>query len=483
MFHGHVRERASCGLVTLGLLGLLLGVRPAYAADPAPKHEAASSDSEASASADSESGASDDTQGAFEEIAEEGPSEAPATIALEQQPDAPEETGPDDEQVHREWRGFFFNISWDRGFRIEEKHKYFQLKVGGRLLADATHISGDSTIESLFKTGWDGGARQARIDFTGTAGKRIYYRLQVDVTGQSDADFSPSPYLKDFFIGVTGLGPLGRLEVGVLKEPISMGVLTSGLNLDFLERGLPTILAPSYNAGFVLRNEVLDKSLSWAFGVFRGQSDAGSGSPVDIVGRIAGVPWRDDDDGRLLHLAVAYKLELGDVERRHRARPETNWGDRWIDTGSIASDRSHLLGLEVAGVWKPVSFQAELLSSWIRQAAGPTLTFWGYYAQVSYFLTGEQRYYLERRRVFGRLRENETFSLSKRTWGAFELTGRYSYLDLDDGAVRGGRLGDVTVGANWYLQSNVRLMLNYTWARLNGRNNGNLVGMRFQVDY
>ena len=67
--------------------------------------------------------------------------------------------------------------------------------------------------------------------------------------------------------------------------------------------------------------------------------------------------------------------------------------------------------------------------------------------------------------------------------GAFELTGRYSYLDLDDGAILAGRLGNVTVGANWYLQSSVRVMLNYTWARLNRSNNGNIVGMRFQVDY
>jgi phosphate-selective porin OprO/OprP len=255
------------------------------------------------------------------------------------------------------------------------------------------------------------------------------------------------------------------------------------LSLDFLERGLPTVLAPSYNAGFVFRNEVLDKHLSWAFGVFRGEGDSGSENPVDIVSRIAGVPWRDDDTGRMLHLAVAYKLEVGDVERRHRARPETNWGDRWIDTGSIASDQSHLLGLEVAGFWKPFSFQAEVLSSWIRQPAGSTLSFWGYYAQVSYFLTGEQRYYLERRRVFGRLHPTETFSLRERTWGAFELTGRYSYLDLDDGAISGGRLGDLTVGANWYLQSNLRLMFNYTWARLNRSNDGNIVGMRFQLDY
>ena len=117
--------------------------------------------------------------------------------------------------------------------------------------------------------------------------------------------------------------------------------------------------------------------------------------------------------------------------------------------------------------------------------------FWGFYAQVSYFLTGEHRYYLDRLRVFGRVRLKENFSLRDRSWGAFELTTRYSYLDLDE-AIPGpgdplsagpGRLGALTFGLNWYLQSNLRVMFNYTWARLDGMSNGSLFGMRFQIDY
>jgi phosphate-selective porin OprO/OprP len=307
--------------------------------------------------------------------------------------------------------------------------------------------------------------------------------MQVDVTGESKTDFSPSDYVRDFFVGITGLGPLGRLEAGIVKEPISLGVLTSGLNLEFMERGLPTIMAPSLNAGFVFRNELLDQNLSWAFGVFRGQGDSGDTSAVDIVGRVSGVPWRDEEKGRMLHLGVAYKLEVGEFDQRYASRPETDWGDQWIGTGEIPSDGSHLLGIELAGVWKPISFQAELLSSWVSQSAGPTLNFWGAYGQLSYFLTGEQRHYLETRRVFGRVRLNQDFSLRNRTWGAFELAARYSYLDLDDGAIRGGRLSDITFGVNWYFQSNLRVMFNYTRARLNGADNGNIVGTRFQIDY
>ena len=83
----------------------------------------------------------------FEEMVQDAPETEPAV----EEPIADREAPP-------------VTIRWDRGLRIEGRDKRFRIKVGGRVLADATHISGDRAIESQFDTGWLGGARQARID-------------------------------------------------------------------------------------------------------------------------------------------------------------------------------------------------------------------------------------------------------------------------------------------------------------------------------
>jgi phosphate-selective porin OprO/OprP len=57
-------------------------------------------------------------------------------------------------------------------------------------------------------------------------------------------------------------------------------------------------------------------------------------------------------------------------------------------------------------------------------------------------------------------------------WGAWELTARFSYLDLSsantplgpNGQLVGIRLPQSTVGVNWYWTDHMRLMFNYTYA-------------------
>jgi phosphate-selective porin OprO/OprP len=119
-------------------------------------------------------------------------------------------------------------------------------------------------------------------------------------------------------------------------------------------------------------------------------------------------------------------------------------------------------------------------------------TFWGAYAQLSYFLTGEHRNYKLGGGAFGRVKPNANFNPVQGDWGAFQLATRFSYVDLNDEFARGGKMWDITAGINWHLYPNARISLNYVHADLKDRavttdpnldGNSDIVEARFQLDF
>jgi phosphate-selective porin OprO/OprP len=106
----------------------------------------------------------------------------------------------------------------------------------------------------------------------------------------------------------------------------------------------------------------------------------------------------------------------------------------------------------------------------------------GFYIQGSYFLTGEHRKYKTSTGAFDRVKPKENFSSASGT-GAWEVAARYSQIDLNEGSVTGGRLRNVTVGLNWHLNPNMRIMWNYIRADLSGVGKASLFLMRFQIDF
>lgn len=97
--------------------------------------------------------------------------------------------------------------------------------------------------------------------------------------------------------------------------------------------------------------------------------------------------------------------------------------------------------------------QGELLGVDVSRRAGlRDFSGGGWYVFGSWMLTGERKPY--RGGGFANPRPAHDA-------GAVELLLRYSTLDLDDGAVHGGREHDWTLGANWYLGSHLKLQANY----------------------
>jgi phosphate-selective porin OprO/OprP len=92
---------------------------------------------------------------------------------------------------------------------------------------------------------------------------------------------------------------------------------------------------------------------------------------------------------------------------------------------------------------------------------------------LSYFLTGEQA-------TYNSLTPRSTFQFGAPGWGAWELAARYSELQIDSAAFLGGtssfadpnasarRAQAWAVGLNWWLNANLKWVLDYEVTRFDG---------------
>jgi phosphate-selective porin OprO/OprP len=373
-----------------------------------------------------------------------------------------------------------FRVFWKDGLRAETKDKKFTTKIGGRIHNDWTAGTLSQDLQDKvgdFKNGVE--FRRARLYMQGTMNEHFDYKVQFDFAG-GDADF------KDVYMGYTGIPYVVNVRVGQFKEPFSLEELTSSNQITFLERALPNdAFVPARNTGIMLYNALLDQRMTVAGGYFHDTDDFGdetSDHEQVFTGRVTGLPVYEDDGRVLVHLGAAGRWRKpGSESARFRSRPEIHNSQRFIDTGEFAANNLTSSGAEFATVYGPASLQAEYIYQSVDTPGSADPAFDGFYVFGSYFLTGEHRPYKPAEAVFEPVRPTRNFSIKDGTWGAWEVAARYSQADLDDAGIKGGELRNTTVGLNWYLNYNYRIMYNWVHTDRKSEGDGDLFGVRFQV--
>ena len=146
----------------------------------------------------------------------------------------------------------------------------------------------------------------------------------------------------------------------------------------------------------------------------------------------------------------------------------------------------NIIAGEIAYVDGSLSLQVEALQTNINTETGQWNTLRdheiiSYYGQVSYFLTGESRSYKGSLVGFGRISPKNNYG--ENGWGAFEVAARFSAIDMEED----GSLEDITIGLNWYLNPNTRIMFNYVKGEMVNELGAitieNAVMMRVQLDF
>lgn len=129
----------------------------------------------------------------------------------------------------------------------------------------------------------------------------------------------------------------------------------------------------------------------------------------------------------------------------------------------------------------------------VQRIGGPNALFFGAYGETGYFLTGEHRPYRKQSATFDRVKPFTNFFRVrtddgvKSGWGAWQVAARVSYVNLTDAGIRGGRLTDLTLGLNWYLNPFMRVTSDIVHPMLVqpgiGFSSANICGVRMQFEY
>jgi phosphate-selective porin OprO/OprP len=433
--------------------------------------------------------------------------ESAAPLAPQAEPVAlpsPSHDASQDPSQKKEDPPTLFRGYWKQGLILEHPKKRFKIKIGGKFMVDGGYRDAGSDLQAAFPEldGWTADFRIASLALSGNLWKqRIDFKFEIDFAHVQD--------IKDDWIRFPTVPVLKHLVFGHITQPFSLEELSSLNYLTFMERGLPNEpFSPGRDIGIMAGNLLKKEGrLTWRLGAFlntgslrrvgdaRNQIERANGYDVSL--RVTGLPVYRNEGKHLLHLGFSgnYRnraTSTSDPVVLFRARPETRLTDtRLISTGPIEANSAVIVAPELAIVSGPFSLQGEVFSAHVN--ADDPLTFWGGYLYGSVFLTGEHRIYNPLNGTFSRVTPFRLFEPLKGKGfggGALELGVRYSTVDLNDRDVRGGEEANLTTGLNWYIRSNLRLMVNYIHVRVKDRaeppiddDTAHILQARFQVHF
>lgn len=157
-------------------------------------------------------------------------------------------------------------------------------------------------------------------------------------------------------------------------------------------------------------------------------------------------------------------------------RPEFDIGEGNLATTGGISDAAQVwaAGPELGVRWNRLLVKGEYYHVGV-QRSGTNLksaSFQGWYGSAAYTLFGTPRLYSEKSGAFTApgVAEKEEFDPATNHWGALEVVGHYSVIDLNShlndavaaNVIRGGQQTVWTGGLNWYPNRHFRVMLDYS---------------------
>jgi phosphate-selective porin OprO/OprP len=348
--------------------------------------------------------------------------------------------------------------------------------------------------------------RRARFGVDGKLFKDFDYALIYEFGGSGGED---AGHIQEAWAQYTGLKPV-RIKLGAFEPNIGLAAAVSTSQMPLMERPAAAEIARNVAAGDsrsalqVAGNGIFGEGDSgiatrWFFSTAVTGNTVGTinstgssaaqpfGEQQAWIGRIALAPFDTTNWQAHFGLNAQYVFHPNDATGagaprypvQLRDRPELRIdGTRLVDTSAIDARHVSVYGAEAGLTAANFLVESEYFKYKIdrRNPTGVSQgnpDFDGWYVQGAWVLTGESRPYNPTEARFDAPKMAYNFNPAAGTWGALELAARYSEVNLNwhegavgtapsAGAVRGGEQKIATVGVNWYLNPDIRFMLDYS---------------------
>jgi len=368
-------------------------------------------------------------------------------------------------------------------FFIRSADGQFQIMPYGYVDIDYRAYKGDGAPPSTFVI------RRARFGFQGNYGSHFDYAILTDANATTGA------IVRDVYLNVR-LKPEFQLQAGQFKEPFAQETGIGATNLDFVERGLQSLLYPcagtAYRCpGAVLHGDISGGVVQWWAGAFNGRNGVAlnNTNEPEFVGRLRFYPWRKSKKDLFKQLAFGGSITHG---RSRGLSGDLSFSGNLPDAAYNFFPSLRINGpteryegeftyikssFAVRGEYVQLQQQRYGVGSETPGGLGfltiPGVGAKAWNIHTTYLLTGEKKPENGTARVKRPLLGPDTPGGKGRGWGAWELAARYSGIQSNAPAANflniytpgfvpayNYHTDEFTFGINWYLNYWVKYQVN-----------------------
>jgi phosphate-selective porin OprO and OprP len=374
-------------------------------------------------------------------------------------------------------------------FFIRSPDGTFQIQPYGYVNADYRAYKGDGAPSNTFLI------RRARFGFQGNYGSHFQFALLTDVAATSGS------IVRDVYINAKII-PQFQIQAGQFKEPFAQETAVGATNLDFVERGLQSMLYPSASSAFrspgvTIHGDIREGAVQYWIGAFNGKGyvTANTTSEPEIVGRLRFYPWRANKDSVLQGLAfggsVAHSRTRGLSNETSFSATNNDasftFFPQFVVNGPVwryNGEFTYIKGsAAVRGEYDSLSYARNgvgtLTFGGLGFLSAPEIRAKGWNIAATYLLTGEKRPENGTPRVRHPWLGPETPGGGPHGWGAWEVGLRYSGVQANEPGITFSQFftpgniptfndhtDQITFGLSWYPNYWIRYSTEFNVDRL-----------------